>query len=587
MPFFKRSVSPAYWVGAAAFLMLLGGLNASLSQQPASPSRPAAIIPPATQFFLPRIYPGLTSDRHLEDLRADFLQIDADADGNLTRRDVELHTQMEATQVRTFALHFVMRFDINGDGAVTADEIRKAMRYDQRFQPVIPGAPRPEQVIEDTVRSIMALDTDTDGKVTVSEASKYSEPGLLRLGLGPQSERTREALTLVGGSKGEVTLADYQTAGAALFRKIDSDNDGAISPQELTDYRQRPDTPEGAARIAAAEAVQKRQREQDEAVRKKQQEAETARAGCAMPAPSPKAKVVLLGSYQTEALSSVAIGSAAMGSQDVVVHAGRINVEPGDEPLYVVISSYAAMVWQFSGAVDRVERLAMSSLMTGPNSGDEKQPPLVGATGLSRDKISFFARSNCFGYFSEMPSSESVQAIAAVREATGQEPFRVFTAPSVLGFSIPSGKVETLADPHPKLVIIEDDSGTLHIEGNPADFIVRAGPRRARGDLYYYWPGGLVEIDPKSVVASLPVQTYEVFPQEAGLVQLLESGALKQNRAGEYVVEKKTRFPAGLAGGHSVKFLVPRGVPVPDGDPGHSCVTVEDQSSARRFEPCP
>jgi Ca2+-binding EF-hand superfamily protein len=582
----KRSGSVARRNGAVALLMmLLGGSNAALSQQPA-PSRPAVIIPPATQFFLSRIYPGLTSDRHLEDLRSDFLQIDADADGSLTQRDVDLHTQMETVQVRTFGLHFVMRFDLDGDGAVTVDEIRKAMRYDRRFQPAVPGAPRPEKVIEDTVRSIMALDTDTDGKVTVSEASKYSEPGLLRLGLGPQSERTREALTLVSGSNGEVTLADYQTAGAALFRKIDSDNDGAISPQELTDYRQRPDTPEGAARIAAAELVQKRQREQDEAVRKKQQEAEAARAGCAMPAPSPKAKVVLLSSYQTEGLSSVAIGSAAMGSQDVVVHAGRINVEPGDEPLYVIISTYAAMVWQFSGAVDRVERLAMSSLMTGPNSGDEKQPPLVGATGLSRDKISFFARSNCFGYFSEIPSSESVQAVAAVREATGQEPFKVFTASSVLGFSIPSGKVETLADPQPKLVIIEDNLGTLRIEGNSADFIVRAGPSRARDDLYYFWPGGLVEIDPKSVVASLPVQTYEVFPQQAGLVQLLESGALKQNRAGEYIVQKKTRFPAGLAGAHSVKFLVLRGVPVPDGDPGHSCVTVEDQTSARKFEPC-
>jgi len=427
----------------------------------------------------------------------------------------------------------------------------------------------------------MVLDTDRDGKVTVSEASKHSEPGLLRIGRGPQSERTREALRLVGGSKGEATLADYQTAGAALFRQIDSGGDGAISPQELTEYRQRPDTPEGAARIAAAEAVQKRQRELDEAVRQKQQEAEAARAGCAMPAPSPKAKVVLLSSHRAEALSSVAIGSAAMGSQDAVVHAGRINVEPGDEPLYVVISTYAAMIWQFSGAVDRVERLAMNSLMTGPNSGDEKLPPLVGATGLSRDKISFFARSNCFGYFSEIPSRESVQAVAAVREATGQEAFKVFTAPSVLGFSIPSGKVETLVDPHPKMVIIEDDPGTLHIEGNPADFIVRTGPRRPHDDLDYYWPGGLVKFDPKSVVAGLPVQTYEVFPQEAGLVQLLESGALKQNRAGEYVVQKKTRFPAGLHGGHSVKFLVPRGVPVPDGDPGHSCVIVEETRESK------
>jgi hypothetical protein len=82
----KRSGSVARRNGAVALLMmLLGGSNAALSQQPA-PSRPAVIIPPATQFFLSRIYPGLTSDRHLEDLRSDFLQIDADADGSLTQR---------------------------------------------------------------------------------------------------------------------------------------------------------------------------------------------------------------------------------------------------------------------------------------------------------------------------------------------------------------------------------------------------------------------------------------------------------------------------------------------------------------------
>jgi hypothetical protein len=300
-----------------------------------------------------------------------------------------------------------------------------------------------------------------------------------------------------------------------------------------------------------------------------------------MPAPSPKAKIILLSAYQTEALSSV-----TLGSHDVVVHAGRIVVEPGDEPLYVVVATYAAMIWQFSGAVDRVERLVMSSHMTGPNSGDKNLPSLVGATGLANEKISFFSRSGCFSYFSEIPSSQSVQTVAAVREATGQEPSKVSTAYAVLGFSIPSGRVDALADTQRKRLIIEKNSGTLRVEGDSANFILRAGPSRARDDLYMYSPGGLIEIDPKSVVASLPAQTYEVFPQQAGLVQLLESGALTQNRAGEYIVRKKTRFPPGLAGAHSVKFLVLRGVPVPDGDPGHSCVTVEDQTSERRFEPC-
>jgi hypothetical protein len=78
------------------------------------------------------------------------------------------------------------------------------------------------------------------------------------------------------------------------------------------------------------------------------------------------------------------------------------------------------------------------------------------------------------------------------------------------------------------------------------------------------------------VVSSVPAARYEVLPQQAGLVQLLASGALKQNSLGEYIVREKIRFPAGLHGAHSVTILVIKGVPYPDGDPGHSCVIVEE-----------
>ena len=550
----KRFGYVARRTGAVVLLAILLASPGPASAQ-APGSRPAA-IPPDSQLFLSWIYNGVALDRYLEALRMGFLQLDADADGRITQRDVDLHTLMESVERRTF----VMRFDLDGDGAVTEEEVRRTMKYDTRVQSGLdavnaagrsPAVVSPGQAqIDYTVKLVMALDTDKDGKVSSAEAAKYAMPGWQVSEQNAHSARARQALASELATTGEITLVNYQTAGEALFRKIDSDNDGKISQQEMEEL-----------------ARKKREAEQ--------------RAGCEMPAPSPKARVILLSSYQTEALSSVAIGS-----QDAVVHAGRIHVEPGDEPLYVVISTYAAMVWQFSGAVDRVEWLAMSSFITGPNSGDERQPSLVGVTGLSPDKVLFFARSGCFGYFFEMPSSDSIQSVATVREATGREPFKVSTAYSVLSFSIPSGKVETLANPHPKLVIVEEKPGMFHVEGNPADFIVRAGPSRARDDLYDYSPGGLVEIDPKSVVASVPVQTYEVFPQQAGLVQLLESGALKQNRSGEYIVQKKTRFPAGLAGGHAVRFVVLRGVPVPDGDPGHSCVTVEDQTSARKFEPC-
>lgn len=566
----KRSISIVRW-SAAVLLAITLGPNVALSQQPASQTLPVAVAP-GPQLLFSQVQPTETLDRYLDNLRIDFLQMDADSDGKLTQQDVELHRLMETIQLRMMSLTSVARFDLDGDGAVTEDEIRRVIRYEMRTTQLVPGALKQpavagalEKQIASTVRSVMALDADKDGKVFYSEAAKYSGPGLP--GEWGQSGRAREAMTLDTESKGHVSLADYQAAGEALFRTIDSNHDGKTSPQELVDYRRQVDAPYAASLDAAAVAARKRLSVEAEMVRKQQEAAAAERAGCAMPAPSPKAKVILLSVYKTEALSSVAIGP-----QEAVVHAGRIVVEPGDEPLYVVIPTSAAMIWQFSGATKRIERLVMSSQVTGetanPNRSDGGTVPLAGATGIPADRISFLAKSNCLGYFWEMPSSQSLLAVAEVREATGREPFKVFTAYSVLGFSIPSGKVESLANARPQMLIVEQGAST------------------ALDDLYFFSPGGLVEIDPKSVVSSLPAQTYEVFPEQAGLVQLLQSGALKRNRSGEYIVQKKMRFPAGLSGGGSVKFLVLRGTPLPDGHPGGSCVTVEDQTLGSKFEPC-
>jgi uncharacterized protein YecT (DUF1311 family) len=41
---------------------------------------------------------------------------------------------------------------------------------------------------------------------------------------------------------------------------------------------------------------------------------------------------------------------------------------------------------------------------------------------------------------------------------------------------------------------------------------------------------------------------------------------------GVYTVLGKMRYPEGLFGGHSVAFLIPAGVPTPEGNPGHSAI---------------
>jgi hypothetical protein len=292
---------------------------------------------------------------------------------------------------------------------------------------------------------------------------------------------------------------------------------------------------------------------------------------CAMPAPSAAAKIVHLKSYETEALSSV-----SLGSQDAVTHAGRIWVEPGAEPLYVVVASNNAAIWQFVGAVDRIERAVVVSHHTGANSGYPDKPPLAGATGLPKAKLHFFPRLECANGLFRGPGSESVS------DYLGRKADVTAEAYSVTSFDIPSGKIGTV-EPVDRPLVISGFGDKLKIEDD-IQAVIYDKFVPAKDDFSRFTPGGLVMIDASKVISNVPVAPYEVYPQHAGLIQLLESGAITQRDNGHYVVRKPTRFPAGLG---VETFLIPKTVPAPEGDPGHACVILEDPTSTtRKFRPC-
>jgi Ca2+-binding EF-hand superfamily protein len=536
--------------GFLAAFFVLAGAGPALSQQLAV----APTLAPNSQFLL-RIHASQTLEQYLQFVRGDFFSIDADVDGQITQRDVDLHTVMETVQGRTSAVSHVMRYDLDGDGSVTEDEIRHGMSYDMRSQrglaafnkigkPQLPSMAVSAMQIETAIRSIMAVDADKDGKVTVAEAARFGVPGRGGRPESGQAARARQVLTLDSGTKAAVTLAEYQAAGELLFRNVDTDNDGIISQQELTGYRARAE-----------------------------------RAGCEMPAASEKAKVILLSSYRTDALSSV-----TLGSQDKIVNAGRVVVEAGSEPLYVVIATHSPTIWQFTGAVERIERLVMSSSPIGSNSGVANQRSAVGATGVPQERVSFFARANCLTYFPETPTGASLQTVAAVHNFTGKAPETVAARHSVASFKVPSGAIETRVEQRSRSAFIRTTEGTRDNVGNTSNVMIQAGPRRAKDEMDLVWPGGVIEIDPRTVVGSASAVAYEVLPAPAGLVQLLSAGTLTQNSLGEYIVRQKMRFPAGLQGAQT--FLIMRGTPYPDGDPGHSCVIVEE-TGEKKGATCP
>jgi len=258
---------------------------------------------------------------------------------------------------------------------------------------------------------------------------------------------------------------------------------------------------------------------------------------CAMPEASDSSTVVLLGPYEADALSTTTIGS-----QETVVQTGSIVIERGREPIYLVVTSQAPIIWRVSGAVERLERLVLTSGSNGPESVTLNEPPLVGATGVPAGKITFLQRVDCLLHFSEASSNASIGAADTVAHETGKAPAIIAADYQVAGFSVPSGQVR---------------------KNRP-----RSGPfvilRRFVSDLHDYHPGGIIAINPRRVIATQPAARYEVWPERAGLLQLVRSGALRPVRAsGEFLITRKIRFPAGLAG---YKFVLLRGVPEPDGD---------------------
>jgi hypothetical protein len=126
-------------------------------------------------------------------------------------------------------------------------------------------------------------------------------------------------------------------------------------------------------------------------------------------------------------------------------------------------------------------------------------------------------------------------------------------------------------------MVIQKSGGSLTIEGDASNIVVQTPSMRSlEADLRRFNPGGVMEIDASKVISLVPATPYDVLPEQASLLQLMRSGAITRNRDGEFLIQRKIRYPAGLAGAHSVKFLLLKGVPQPDGDPGHSSVISEE-----------
>jgi Ca2+-binding EF-hand superfamily protein len=563
-------------------------IGAALVSQAALSQTPSHALQ-APLYLLGLLRNDLSLEAYLKIARDQFVYFDADGDGRITGADDDLHALVAASSRRAGMVLSFINADLDGDGAVSADEVRRFFTYQRRLGARHLGqqGASQNQQTETAIATFMKADADGDGRITFAEmlaaARAFEEQIKARPNLLP-GQLSRQVASFDSNGDGAVSLAEFEAAYESLFRTVDADGNGVVSSDELTSYRNRLMEPSEAIRRDAEEAAKRRdaarQIENAEQARQEQQrqaaarervaKIEQVRTPCVMPKASSSAKVILLGGYETDALSNT-----TLGSQDVVVQAGTIIIEAGSEPLYLVVSTYAAEIWQFTGATDRIEHLVLATAKT--LAKNEQRIPLVGATGLPASRITFLSGTGCLPYFSEAPSIAATATASKVAEQTGKAADIVIGRYQLGSISLPSGAIKNDTAAKPPLLIVQKSVGTLTIEGDAKAIVIRTpSVRDLAVDLLRYNPGGIIAIDPAAVVGAAPAQAYDVPPQQAGLIKLSQKGALTQNRSGEYLIHEKIRYPAGLAGGHSVKFLLLKGVPEPDGDPGHSDVISEE-----------
>ena len=454
------------------------------------------------QVFAKHLRPGVNYLTYLQQVMQPLNQF-MGVKGFVERADVDKFAERMRADGRKAGVASIIGFDRDGDALVTRAEIEESIAGEQAFRS---PAPMAKDQLDRRVSELMKADTNGDGAIDYREMRTFSERAV---------SASSNVIELVDGYialgvNGRLTARSLYDQAKDAFDKVDTDKDTFISEEEFKPFQQV-----SAMSRGASAASQHR---------------------CELPKVIPGSKLVLFGTGSGTRQATVSLA----GDDGDVTNVADVHVEPGDEPLYIVLTSYSSMLWRFSGAIDRVVRVVATSTRRADNSGAGLGGS--GVTGVPKERVAFLASWNCLSGFRRLGDIEEAKTRGSLSQIVGQQPDVKGGSEVTEKVSIPSMKVET---------------------GN-----------RAPG-----WRGlPVVDVTPETVVAAVPVKRFDVMPGETGLAQLVERGNLvRMGSSNAYkIVKTFPRFPTGLTGGIQPNFLLGIGVELPKGSPGWACVTSEE-----------
>jgi hypothetical protein len=286
-------------------------------------------------------------------------------------------------------------------------------------------------------------------------------------------------------------------------------------------------------------------------------------ADCRFASVEPTGQLLVAGVMEGDTLTNLQLGDPDQGSTVI-----RVDVAAGASPFTAFLESQDAVIWDFEGAVERIDNAFIVA-----RNGSRG----VAARGLPEGVVKFPDLARC----------PWVVGIPSMKPAEDRNNVELY-------FGRPAGRIAFQAKPH----AVKFPAGDFVLSERQTD----KKPYGEREILMYH-PGGFRAIDAKSIVSPVPVLEPETYPTEAGLNQLLRDRAIRPPERSEiklliegfrrqypsrleltthtsfwvdYVVTRSIMLPPGLFGSHSKNFLVLPGVPAPRGNAGHGCVIFVD-----------
>lgn len=306
------------------------------------------------------------------------------------------------------------------------------------------------------------------------------------------------------------------------------------------------------------------------------------RSACDFPKPEATDFLTVIGAYEGSAIPTVTVTG-----QDESSSLADVEIRPGRNPVYLVLSSATPLIWRITGDTARVRQVIAFHAKS------------AGVTGVPARIVRFSRGASCslpFNFYDGRKLETDVPVLAmfgrrpdGIGADYGLYRAIVHNAGVTIDRSrIRSGEDVLILANHPREPVFPHSGGD--------------GPSTLEQEFDKLFPAGIANIEPDEVVASGPVERYEVLPMTAGALQLERSGALIPATASDvrrwkdraiisghvradqitdldfnsaYRATRPIRIPAGLCGGYLMTFFIPSRDYV-KGDPCHSNIYVDD-----------